>query len=510
MSPPSAPTDARLRAAKLERAGDLQGALEAYQSALAAAPNDPEVLASVASLASRLGMPQVAVKLWGQVAAFDPTRLDAIDGQAVALRELGHFDEAVEILRSAIMVHPGDARLWNTLGVTLVQQAQPATALTFFDEAVRLDPKSATALYNRAGARFDLGDLAAAAADFAAARKAARRPADAAMIAFAQSTLRLAAGELGVGWDEYESRFAHDLSRAPVFEAPGRRWRPADRLEGQRFLVLAEQGVGDEVMFANVLPDLARALGPAGEMHLAVDPRLVPLFARSFPAAKVTAHATGTIAGRRRRSAPDAARNIQLWAPMASLLRRFRREVADFPHTSGYLKPDPARVAHWRAWLGTGAPVVGLTWRSGQTLGDRRRAYPPLADWVPLLKTPGVRFVNLQYGDCAAELAALREASNVDNAEPPGLNLREDLDDLAALTFALDLTIAAANATAALAGAVGAPLALLGPGKSWTDLGADAYPWYPQALRLAPHAAGEWSGAMAQATALAAALPDRV
>lgn len=508
MPPPSAPNDPRIRAAKLERGGDLEGALEAYQAALALAPDDPDVLAAVASLAGRLAMPEVAAKLWGRVASLDSARLDAIDGQAVALRELGRFDEAVELLRSAIVRRPGDGRLWNTLGVTLVQQAQPATALTFFDEAVRLDPKSATALYNRGGARFDLGDLAAAADDFAAARKAARKPSDVAMIAFAQATLRLAAGEVGEGWDDYEARFSHDLPGAPVFEAPGRRWRPGDRLEGQRFLVIAEQGVGDEAMFAGVLPDLAAALGQTGELHLAVDPRLVPLFARSFPAAGVTAHATGTVGGRRRRSAPEAPRNIQLWAPMASLLRRFRRTAAAFPSTGGYLVPDPARLSHWREWLGAGAPAVGVTWRSGQVLGDRRRTYPPLADWVDLLKTPGVRFVNLQYGDCAADIATLRRASGAELLEP-ALDLREDLDDLAALTTALDLTVAAANATGAIAGAVGAPLALLGPAKSWTDLGLDTYPWFPQARRLASSAPGEWGGAMADAAALAAGLPPR-
>ncbi|PZQ54425.1 MAG: flagellar protein FlbA, partial [Phenylobacterium zucineum] len=385
MAPPASPHDPRVRAAKLERAGDLEGALEAYQAALALTPDDSDLLAAVASLAGRLAMPQVAERLWGMVAARQPDRLEAIDGRAVALRELGRFDEAVEVLRAAIMAHAGDARLWNTLGVTLTQQAQPATALAFFDEAVRLDPKSATALYNRGGARFDLGDLAAAAADFAQARKAARRPGDAAMIAFAQSTLRLAAGEIGEGWDDYEARFAHDLAGAPVFEAPGRRWRPADRLEGQRFLVVAEQGVGDEAMFAGVLPDLAEAIGPAGELHLAVDARLAPLFARSFPDARVTAHATGAAAGRRRRAAPDAARNIQLWAPMASLLRRFRRTADAFPAVGGYLRPDPARVAHWRGWLGAGAPAVGVTWRSGEVLGGRRRTYPPLADWTGLL-----------------------------------------------------------------------------------------------------------------------------
>ncbi|PZQ65714.1 MAG: flagellar protein FlbA, partial [Phenylobacterium zucineum] len=132
-----------------------------------------------------------------------------------------------------------------------------------------------------------------------------------------------------------------------------------------------------------------------------------------------------------------------------------------------------------------------------------------LADWTGLLSVAGVRFVNLQYGDCAEDLAALRAASGAEILQPPGIDLREDLDDLAALTAALDLTVAAANATGAIAGAVGAPLALLGPARSWTDLGADAYLWFPQARRLASPEPGAWQAPMAEAAALAAALPAR-
>jgi Flp pilus assembly protein TadD len=504
--PPLAPNDARARAARLERSGDLEGALDAYQAALSQAPDDVGLLSSVAGLAARVDMPEVAARLWGRVRALDPSRLEAVDGQAVALRNLGRFDDAVEVLRPALTAHPEDARLWNTLGVTLLQQGRPDESLPFFDEALRLDPRSATAAANRANAWFDLADLAAARADFDLARRLARKPHEVAVIDFAAATLRLAAGDLGEGWDAYEARFSRDLPGAPLFDVPGRRWRPADRLDGQSFLVVAEQGVGDEVMFANVLPDLIEALGPGGRLHLAVDPRLVELFARSFPGASVTAHVTDRVGTRRRRRAPEAPRSVQLWAPMGSLGRRFRRRLADFPATVGYLRPDPARVARWRDWLGDGPPAVGVTWRSGKVGGDRRRLYPPADAWAPLLRTRGVRIVNLQYGDADDELAAFRAATGVEILQPPGLDLRDQLDDLAALCLALDLVVAVGNATAALAGACGAPLALVSPRAAWTSLGTDACPWYPQARVLSPPRPGDWRAPLEAAAAAAAAL----
>jgi tetratricopeptide (TPR) repeat protein len=499
--------------AALELAGDLAGALGVYEAGLGRAPDHPDLLAALGALAGRMDMPQVAAGFWERVRVLRPDRLDAVDGLARALRELGQFDAAIETLRAALMRHPEEPRLWAALGVTLTQDGRADEALVFFDEAVRLDPSLAGALYNRANARFDLGDLDGARDGYAEAAKATRDPAEAAVIAFAQATLALARGDLARGWDGYEARFAPAWPRAVAFDAPGRRLAADDDLTGQRLLVVAEQGLGDELMFANVLPDVAQALGPEGRLSLAVEPRLVGLFQRSFPEADVSAHTTGRAIGpggsHRLRSTPNVAdtQGIELWAPMGSLPARFRRSLAEFADRGGYLTPDPQRVAHWAAWLGSGPPAVGLTWRSGKLAGDRRRQYPPKELWTPLLRTPGVRFVNLQYGDCADELAQFRARSGAEILEPPGLDLREDLEGLAALTAALSFTVAVSNATAALAGACGAPLGVIGGPANWTHLGAEGYPWYPTAEAFNTPSFADWSLAMEAAAARVAALP---
>src|SRR4051812_28740328 len=144
----------RARALKLERAGDLAGALDAYQAAVALTPEDPELLAPLALLAERMALHEIAERLWARLPG-----LAAVDGRARALRELGRFDEAVAILKAALLAHPEATALWNTLGVTLVQQGTPELSITFFDEALRLDPRHARALYNRGGAYFDLAQL---------------------------------------------------------------------------------------------------------------------------------------------------------------------------------------------------------------------------------------------------------------------------------------------------------------------------------------------------------------
>ncbi|MDP1618696.1 tetratricopeptide repeat protein [Phenylobacterium sp.] len=508
-SPPRpSPSALRARAARLEREGDLTGALTAYESALAAAPHDVDILAALAQIAERLGMMAPAEGLWRQACALAPDSLQAQDGRARALRELGRYDEAIAVLQAAIEANPTEARLWNSVGVTLSQQGQTETALTFYDEALRLDPRLATAAYNRACARFDLGALETAQTDFIMAGKLARKPADAAMITFAAATLALARGDLAAGWEGYEARLSPHRPKPVVFEAPGRRWTPNLPLAGKRLLVLAEQGLGDELLFASLLPDVFDALGPEGRLTLAVEPRLVDLFARSFPQAVVLPHRTEPVSGRVRRSAGDLAdpRAIDLWAPLASLPRRFRGAIADFPERPGFLVPDPRRVDHWHRWLGDGPPAVGLTWRSGNLLGDRRRQYPPMASWKPVLQAGETRLVNIQYDVRPDELEALTALGGRPLLEPPGVDLKNDIDDLAALCAALDLVVSVSNATGQLAGACGAPTVMLCVPAAWPRLGQESYPWHPTISPVAPRVFGEWDPAMAQAAELVAAL----
>ena len=73
--------------------------------------------------------------------------------------------------------------------------------------------------------------------------------------------------------------------KVPVMAANSvwRAWT-GGRLKNKRLLVRAEQGVGDQILFASLIPDLAAARkAEGGSVMLECEPRLVPLFARSFP-----------------------------------------------------------------------------------------------------------------------------------------------------------------------------------------------------------------------------------
>lgn len=492
----------------LEKCGDYLQSLRCYERALQLLPGYDEIANDLGRLAYRLNLLEQAEKLFAWYFVRNPGSPDAANNLGCTLRDQGRFADAIEVLRPAILLQPTNPMLWNTLGTVLYEQGDMGQAMTFLDEAIRVDPAFAKALYNRANTRLSIGDTAGAVDDVDAAIPLVQPGGDLSMMRLARSTMLVAAGELGRGWDAYEERLSPTYADVTHYAVDRPRWSPEHDLRGRTLLVIGEQGLGDEILFASVLPDVVEALGPYGKLILAVERRLVPIFARSFPQAEVGAHATGQIGGRTIRSVPflGEADRVDVWTPMASLLRRFRRSVEAYPARPAFLAPDPDRVAHWRRALEGPTPTIGLLWKSMKQASGRSRYYSPFDAWAPVLRTPGVRFVNLQYGDCAAELEQARARLGVEVVQPSGIDLKDDQDDLAALCAAVDLAIGPANAATNLAGAVGTPLWLISTPGAWPRLGSDRYPWYPRARVFAPPAFNAWDPVMIEvAEALAQA-----
>ncbi|MGR4862639.1 tetratricopeptide repeat protein [Caulobacter sp. LARHSG274] len=486
-----------------EKLGDFGSSMRCYEAALKLLPDHGPVAGDLGRLAFRLGMPELAAQFFAHFLQSRPGDLEAVNNLACALRDINRFDDAIDLLRSAIVDSPQAEGLWNTLGTVLVSRGDGATSLTFFDEALRLQPAYGKAYHNRAFARLDIGDVAGALEDCEAALRFGENSEanDLASMQFMRATVLLALGRLREGWEAYEARLSPALLSVATFVVDRPRWTPGESLAGKRLLVCGEQGLGDEVLFANVLRDVIAALGDESLLSVAVEYRLVPLFKRSFPRASITPHRTVRQDGRVFWTAPfvEDLAAIDLWTPLGSLLSTFRATPESFPRAPSFLVPDAERVAHWRQQLAsTPGRKVGLLWKSLKLEAERGRLFSPFEEWRPILETPGVTFVNLQYGDCEAEIALAREAFGVEVWQPPGIDLKYDLDDVAALCCAMDLVIGFSNATFNLAGACGAPAWLLTGAVAWTRLGAEEYPWYPQARCFASSDYQDWSGVMAE------------
>lgn len=486
-----------------EKAGALAEALNAYDAALRIMPEDPAVAHDLARLAQRLGHLEIAEKLMLKFLAVQPGHIEGTNNLACVLRDQKRYDEAIERLRDLIAIEPESPTLWNTLGTVLSDQGRMGESLPFFDEALRLDEGFAKARYNRANALQPLGQPERALADLEAALPGAETPYETAMMRMARAMLLMGMGRLKDGFEAYEVRLDPEMPEAMrvVVDAP--RWNPAtEEIRGKRLLVVGEQGIADEMVFGTCLPDVIDAVGPDGQVFVAVEPRLVDLYQRSFPSAVVGGHRAVRIEGRLHRYCPfmedvgEGAGKADAWVPMASLSAVYRPTIEAFPDRDGYLTPDPAKVARWKGELEALGPgfKVGLHWKSLVLTGVRARYFSSFERWKPVLTAPGCVMVNLQCGDVSEDLAAA-EAAGVRIWTPP-MNLKDDLDDLAALSCALDLVVGPGIAGTNIAAAAGARTWLIHAPDDWHLLGTDRYPFYPRVRTFATGGFDGWPRAI--------------
>jgi len=368
---------------------------------------------------------------------------------------------------------------------------------------LRLDPKLGRAWHNLGYAYSHLGQLGEALHAYDRALELAEHSNDKIEAKHSRGVCLIGMGRIDEGFREYETRHVPEFRASVLHLTKAPLWT-GEPLNGKRILIVGEQGLGDEFMFANILPDIARDVGDAGRLQIAVDPRLISLFQRSYPQAEIGDYQDGKLEGRAVRFFPWALKDghPDFYAAMGTPLHIYRQRLADFPKQP-FLKPDPARVAEYRARLvqcGPG-PYIGICWRSMTMGAKRKKYYSAIEGWAPILAAPGVTFVNLQYGDCGGELDLAREKLGVPVHAFPELDLKNDIDGAAALSAACDLAISAPTAAAALAGAVGTEVWFLVAGRVWPQLGTDHYPWYRASRVLAPQKFADWTEIMVRARA---------
>src|SRR6185312_13510586 len=166
-------------------------------------------------------------------------------------------------------------------------------------------------------------------------------------------------------------------------------------------------------------------------------------------------------------------------------------------------------VAHWRQEL---APVrsfkVGIAWQGSQKYRWDHKRSPPLAQFEPLARVPGVQLYSLQKGHGSEQLgqvahrfAVVDLGGRLDETAGPFM-------DTAAVMKNLDLVISSDTAIPHLAGALGVPVWValpFVPDWRWLLDRSDS-PWYPTMRLFRQKRPGDWVGVFAE---IHAALSER-
>jgi hypothetical protein len=302
-------------------------------------------------------------------------------------------------------------------------------------------------------------------------------------------------GDFRNGWLDYEARWKGGESEAPPrpFTVPA--FGENDWGGGHRVALWTEQGLGDELLFSSLATEFAAR---RQTFTLEVDRRMLAPFGR--------AHPDWTIVPKEESAAAFAQCDRHL--PLASLGRLLRNTRESFERQPrALLAADAARAAAYRARIvKPGERAVGISWRTFQ---PKRRGYyeltksAPLACFMPLAAARGLRLVDLQYGDTAAEREAFaREGGHLERIDD--LDLFNDLDGLVALIEACDAVVTTSNVTAHLAGAIGKRTLLVYLGANppfhyWVPTAKGRSPWYPSVEIVTSPALDTWSRVLGRA-----------
>ncbi len=270
----------------------------------------------------------------------------------------------------------------------------------------------------------------------------------------------LSLGHLAEGWADYGRRLKSKAYKSWQYALRVPYWRGED-LSDKHLVVWTDQGLGEQILTTSLLPDV---ISKAQRVALACDPRLVPLFQRSFPDVDVV-----SLEATREKGKDIGPVDVQ--ATLSELGAVLRPSVDKFPRSKPFLVANADRTSNFRKTLASDQDrrLVGISWRSENPMAGVEKSTSLTEHWKPVLDCADIRFVSLQYGDVQSEVAAMH-VNGCDLIDPM-IDATHQFDDFAALTAAMDLVISTSNTTVHVAGGLGVP--------TWTVL-PNAYgrPWY--------------------------------
>lgn len=475
-----------LRAQIAIRRGSQPDAVRFFSKAAAVRPNDAALWNNLGNALQESEAWDPAIEAYQRSLRLRPDNTDTVSNLGNALIGAGRLDEAEAEFRSLMARNNRNVSALVNLSYVLTLKREPEAVVALLRDVMKSEKLDAAIYNNFATNLAELGRLDESAEVLA--RGLARMPDDP-YLRFKNSVVQMLRGDWSAGWRDFDARWeATALTPRPFSQTL---WRNQS-LDGKTILVWGEQGIGDEVMLASMIPDL---LARADRVFVESDPRLVKCFRRSFEDAVVE-----------ERTDPPAAAlmsdTIDYQVPAGDLGLWLRPDEASFPPAASYLKADPERTRTFRERY-RGDPrelLVGVTWRSANpTIGDVKSL--EVTQLQPIFEAPGCRFVNLQYGDTTGDMTALRRAGIPRPLTDPSVDPVVDFDGHMAQIAAMDLVISASNSTVHAAGALGVATRVLlrhVPDRRWL-IGRDDTPWYHSVRLYRQQTLNDWSAPINQA-----------
>lgn len=430
----------------------------------------------------KLGRFHEAINAQTNALTLEPSNDKAYTGIGISLKEIGQLEQAKHALQKAIAIEPRNAEAHFFLGNVSRQLYELEASTHAYALALRLNSHYIEAAINCGNSYKDLGRDKEAIHYYDIALQIDNRHPEA---SYNKSLVLLNEAQFETGWPLYEWRFKSSeaqqkfVQQAPITSLPTWDGLPLDG----RLLVLPEQGIGDQIFFSSMLPDLRSKVV---NLTVCADGRLQSLLSRSFPDIDFVDDVN---------SVDLSQFKAQIY--FGSLGQFLRPNAHSFTGVmSPYLSANADQTYQLRSAIkGSGRLLCGLSWLSKNADHGLAKSLS-LAALEKALTLPSFDFIDLQYGDTQAERNQFYQAHGVEITKRNDIDNFSDIDGLASLINACDLVITVSNTTAHLACALGKPTLVLLPQTSavfWYWHKKEMHsPWYPSAVLLRQEELGSW------------------
>ena len=407
--------------------------------------------------------------------------LEIDNNNSVILNSIGRLyhekrdtKKAKEFLEKAFNINPNSYEIINNLGSYYKEEAKYEKALSLYKKAIDINSNNPTLINNLAKVYFDLNNLKKAEKLCLEALKIKN---DDRNIKMTLSHIYLKKQDYCKAWQYFDGRLSvenYSKVHTSIEEHNINHETRKQLISKHKVLILKEQGVGDELLYGTVYPDLIKSWK---NITIECDKRLINLFKTSFSKYENIFVEDGQYL---RKSSNLSDYNFVYYA--GSLCQYFRNNIKDFKDGC-YLKANDELILKSKKIFKEfkGKYNIGISWKSFKNRYIKEKSID-LEKLVNIISNENYNIINLQYGDIEDDLASLDKKLNNQIYTLDDLDIYNDFDYLAGVLKSLDLFISVSNSTAHLAGALGVKTLLIKPQNHATyhywNQNNNRTPWY--------------------------------
>jgi tetratricopeptide (TPR) repeat protein len=498
--------------------GKLNEAIATYERALQLTPNDAEIYHNMGNTLVEQGKHHEAVSAYQRAIHIEPDHVGAYNGMGVALHKQSQIDEALAAYQCAIQINPDHAEVFNNMGNALKDQGNLDAAVAAYQRSIGIQPDYPSAHSNMGVTLHELGKFNEAIAAYTRAiqsniyyaeaynnmgitlqdqgmldeaiaaytRALAIKP-DQADIYYGLGQTHLMKFNFAAGFElcEWRWKTSQNIGEALVSSKP--KWHGQ---KGKVLFLWSEQGIGDEIMFSSVIPDLSIC---CSTLIVRCDERLIPIFKRSFSQNVYFVSKSELV--------PESDYDFQI--AIGSALGYLRTGLESFKNSSmPYLKCHMRKSDSLRnSILNLGFNrIIGISWSTKSSKRSAQYRNVSLEQLAISAFQTDTALINLQYGDVSQQISQLQENLGISVIQISEIDNRNDIDGLGALIAACDQVVSVDNATVHLAGALGVDTKVLlpfNPDWRWGIKKSTSY-WYNSLKLFHQNLPGEWDDVLVQ------------